>query len=165
MIRTKRLVLRAPKAADFDALHEIFASTEAMQYWDRPPHDPEDTRAFLEGMINNDPLTSHEYVVEMDGRVIGKARCWRLAEVGYIFHPDVWGMGIATEALQAILPNVFENFPDVKQITAEIDTRNIASERVLLRLGFYETDRADRTLEVNGVWTDSTYFALDRPLD
>lgn len=31
MIRTKRLVLRAPKAADFDALHEIFASTEAMQ--------------------------------------------------------------------------------------------------------------------------------------
>lgn len=115
-------------------------------------------------MINNDPLTSHEYVVEMDGRVIGKAGCWRLAEVGYIFHPDVWGMGIATEALQSILPNVFENFPDVKQITAEIDTRNIASERVLLRLGFYETGRAERTLEVNGVWTDSIYFALDRPL-
>ncbi len=36
-----------------------------------------------------------DYVIEHKGRVIGKAGCYRLPEIGYMLHPDVWGMGFA----------------------------------------------------------------------
>lgn len=163
MIRTRRLVMRAPVESDFEPLHAVFSDKEAMRYWDRPPHDEAATREFLNAMIKADPQTSYDFVVEMDGRVIGKAGCWKMAEVGYIFHPDVWGQGIATEALSAILPRVFDRFPEIQTITAEIDPRNIASERVLLRQGFHKTGFAERTIQIAGEWCDSAYFELDRP--
>lgn len=163
MIHTRRLILRAPSVSDFEPLHAIFSNQKAMRYWDRPPHDKAATREFLNWMIESDPKTRYEFIVELDGRVVGKAGCWKIAEVGYIFHPDVWGQGIATETLNTILPGAFNKFPQIKQITAEIDPRNIASHQVLLRQGFYEIGRAERTLQVAGEWCDSVYFALDRP--
>lgn len=59
--------------------------------------------AFLDAMIAAAPEESDDYVVEHQGRVIGKAGCWRLPEVGYILHPDYWGQGLAREALAAVI--------------------------------------------------------------
>ena len=162
-IVTPRLRLRRARATDLEALHAVFSHPAAMRYWSRPPHtDLSQTREFLDNMIGAAPDVSDDFVVEYQGIAIGKAGCWRLPEVGYILHPDHWGQGLATEALSAVISHIFATRA-VDAITADVDPRNEGSLRLLARLGFVETHRAQRTWLVGEEWCDSVYLALKRP--
>ena len=157
---TPRLRLRRAEPGDLAPLHAILSDQRAMRYWSSPPHrDVAVTRAWLDDMIAAED--SDDFVVELGGRVIGKAGCWRLPEIGYILHPDVWGQGLATEALSAVIAHVFAAH-DIEAITADVDPRNAASLRLLARLGFSETGRASATWEIAGEVCDSVYLALPR---
>lgn len=163
MIRTQRLLLRAGRWDDLDAMHAIFSDPDAMRWWDGPPHeDIAATRDWLRHFIEAPAETREEYILELDGVCIGKAGCWRKAEMGYILHPRTWGRGLATEALTAILPRAFGKWPDIDRIEAEIDPQNYASRRVLEKLGFQKTGEASRTLCIGDTWYDSACYALCR---
>ncbi len=165
MIRTKRLLLRDARESDLDALHEIFSDPRAMRYWDRPAHeDIAPTRAFLDAFMTPDPDQREEYIVEYEGRCIGKAGCWSKPEVGYILHPGCWGKGLAFEAMDAVVPRIFARFPDLPALTAECDPRNAASIGLLKKLGFRQTGFAEKNFDYGGIeWCDTAYFALSRP--
>jgi [ribosomal protein S5]-alanine N-acetyltransferase len=159
---TARLKLRRAAASDLEAFHEILSNPAAMRYWSSPPHESlERTREWLESMMADGPPESDDFVVELGGRVIGKAGCWRVPEIGYILHPSCWGRGFAAEACSAVIAHVFAAC-DVPAITADVDPRNEASLRLLARLGFVETGRAAATYEVAGEISDSVYLALPR---
>jgi RimJ/RimL family protein N-acetyltransferase len=111
-------------------------------------------------MIANGP-DHPDFVIELDGRVIGKAGFWRLPDVGYILHPDCWGQGLASEAVGAAVDHVFRT-PDIETLTADVDPENAASIRLLQRLGFVRTGSGERTWNVGGVWKDSLFYALSR---
>lgn len=163
MIRTQRLRLRRARMDDLDDMHRILGNAVAMRYWSTPPHDDiEQTRDWLAAMIDASPDESDDFIVEHDGRVIGKAGCWRLPEIGYILHPDHWGQGLAGEALGAAIAHVFATH-SVAALTADVDPRNAASLRLLERLGFRETHRAERTMQIGDEWCDSIYLSLPRP--
>jgi [ribosomal protein S5]-alanine N-acetyltransferase len=87
---------------------------------------------------------------------------YRLPEFGYILHPDLWGRGLATEAVRAFLRHVWQTRPDIAVLTTDIDPRNAASVRIVEKSGFRETGRAERTFETHIGWCDSVYFAIDR---
>ena len=162
-ILTPRLHLRPARADDAAPLFEVFRDRRAMRYWSSPPHESlEDTRRFVQAMIEAPDDESCDFVIEFEGRAIGKAGCWRLPEVGYILHPDLWGRGLAREALEAAIACVFERF-DVAALTADVDPRNRRSLALLQRLGFHETRRAERTWHIAGEWCDSVYLELPRP--
>ena len=162
-IVTPRLRLRRAHADDLEAIHAILSHPDAMRFWSTPPHsDLEQTRAWLADMIAADPTLSDDFVIERDGAVIGKAGCWRLPEIGYILHPDHWGQGLAREALTAAIAHVFATFP-LPVLEADVDPRNTRSLALLARLGFTETGRAERTIQVAGEWCDSVYLSLRRP--
>jgi RimJ/RimL family protein N-acetyltransferase len=159
-LRTPRLRLRRAEPGDLEALHAILSDTRAMRYWSSPPHqDIAQTRAWLDDMIAAED--SDDFIVELGGRLIGKAGCWRLPEIGYILRPDAWGQGFATEALTAAIAHIFSAH-DLDAITADVDPRNTASLRLLARLGFAETGRASATWEIAGEVCDSVYLALAR---
>ena len=163
-IITERLPLRRARPEDLEAIHAIFSDPAAMRYWSTPAHaDLAESRAWLERMIAAAPDDSDDFVIELQGRVIGKAGCWRLPEIGYILHPDFWGQGFAFEALSAIIPRLFERFP-IPAIEADVDPRNDASLSLLERLGFTVVRRAERTAKIGDEWVDSVYLALPRPV-
>lgn len=148
---------------DAEPLFEVFRDPRAMRFWSSPPHDGlEETRRFVQAMIEAPEDESCDFVIEFEGRAVGKAGCWRLPEVGYILHPDLWGRGLAREALEAAIARVFEGF-DVAALTADVDPRNERSIALLHRLGFHETRRAERTWRIAGEWCDSVYLELPRP--
>jgi len=165
MILTDRLILRPARMEDLADLHAIMSDPRAMRYWSHAAHvGTERTERYLTGMVAAVP-EAEEYMVELrdaPGRVIGKAGCWRPDEVGYIFHPDVWGHGYAFEALATILPRAFARSPDLQAIMADVDPRNTASVRLLEKLGFEHTGSAENTFEVEWVWTDSVFLSLSR---
>lgn len=135
-----------------------------MAYWSHSAHDSlERTQDTLDGMIASHAETGLEFVIEYAGHVIGKAGLWRMAEIGYIIHPDFWRRGFAQEALRAIIQSTWDTYPALPDITAEIDPRNTASKQLLARLGFRLTHSARSTIKIDGEWCDSEYFALARP--
>ncbi len=162
-IVTKRLVLRRAREEDLDAMHAVLSDPVATRYWSTLPHeDLEVTRAWLADMMDGDPAVRDDYVVELDGRVIGKAGCFQVPDIGYILHPDHWGRGLATEAMSAVIPRIFSRH-SIPALTADVDPRNQPSINLLLKLGFVVTGQARNTWHIGGVWHDSVYLELKRP--
>jgi [ribosomal protein S5]-alanine N-acetyltransferase len=161
-ITTGRLTLRRARIEDLDEIHAVLSNKEAMRFWSTLPHTTvEESRIWLRSMIDAPAGAGDDYLIEYEGRVIGKAGCWRLPDIGFILHPDYWGRGIAREALEAVIPRVFSSFP-VAALTADVDPRNAASLALLKGLGFVETGRAKGTWDLGGELCDSVYLALPR---
>lgn len=163
-IVTDRLILRHARLADVDDMHAILSNPVAMTYWSSLPHETvEQTRAWVAGMVEAaESGPGLDFIIEFEGRAIGKAGFWKLPEIGYILHPDVWGRGLAREALEAVIRVGFEH-GGVETITADVDPRNAASLGLLERLGFVRTGFARNTWEIGGVLMDSVYLSLTRP--
>ncbi len=165
MISTARLVLRVARPDDLVPLHEIYRLPAAMQFMAGPAH-----RSLFEtynqwnALTRGPTPTQFDFIIEYQGRCVGKAGLWRKAELGYILHPDVWGLGLASEAVAAVLPAAFDHFRDIDAITAELDPRNQPSIRLLERHGFVHQDTARGNFLYGGyLATDTGYFALSRP--
>jgi [ribosomal protein S5]-alanine N-acetyltransferase len=158
--RTERLVLRPAKADDLESLHAILSHPRAMAYWSSPPHESiEQTRDWLSSMIAIEPAAGEDFIVEYRGEVVGKAGLWRFPEIGFIFHPDCWGRGLAKEALALVLERAF-GVHGLPKVDADVDPRNAASLKLLQGLGFRETGRKEHTWLVGGQWCDSIYLEL-----
>jgi [ribosomal protein S5]-alanine N-acetyltransferase len=159
-VRTERLLLRRATMADLDAIHAVLSDPEAMRYWSTPPHENlTESETWLRSMVDADRSVSDDFVVDYQGRAVGKVGCWRLPQVGFILARDCWGMGIASEALRAYLDRRRSiGAPTV--ISADVDPRNVRSLALLKRHGFVETSRASRTWLVGGEWCDSIYLEL-----
>jgi len=110
-----------------------------------------------------DPENREEYILELDGKCIGKAGMWAKPEVGFILHPDHWKKGYAREAMQIILPRIFQRFQDLTILTAECDPRNVASIGLLTRLGFKQTGLVRQNFDYGGIeMCDTAYFERKR---
>lgn len=164
ILRTQRLVLRRPRSDDVAAMHAILRDPLAMRYWSTLPHaEVAETEAWVAKTI--DAINAGEcddFFVEQDGLLIGKAGLWNRNEIGFLFSPAVWGKGYAREALQAVIGRAFRDRGHT-EIRAEADPRNERCLRLLARLGFRETGRAERTFHIGGEWSDSVYLTLAKP--
>lgn len=162
-LRTDRLILRRARMDDLEAMHAVLSNEVAMRFWSSPPHDSIDqTRSWLADMCASPPSVSEDFIVELEGRAIGKVGAYRLPEFGFILHPRHWGVGLAREAVTGFLAHAFQR-SDISSLTADVDPRNSGSLRLLRKLGFVETGRAERTWHTHIGWGDSVYFRMDRP--
>ena len=163
ILTTKRLRLRGPAPDDLDKMFAVYSNPDAMRYWSTPPHESHEvTQGLLNRRIAGWNQSQVNFQIEMDGQYIGNAGNFRDDEIGFILHPTYWRQGILSEAMGAIIPHLWDT-TDHEQLTADADPKNAASCGLLCSLGFVETHRAKNTFCINGVWSDSVYFALPRP--
>ena len=158
-LRTDRLLLRRAVATDVDAMHRIMSNPVAMRYWSTPPHvDVGETAKWLASMIDAEPSESDDFIVTLDGSVIGKLGAWKLPEIGFLIAPDFWGRSIASEAMAAFIDR--RRRLGSTELKADVDPRNAASLRLIKRHGFVETGRAAGTWQVGDELCDSVYLKL-----
>ncbi len=82
--------------------------------------------------------------------------------IGYALHPDVHGRGFAAEAAAELLRIGFGEL-GLRRITADAYADNIASNRVLRRIGMrLEATIHARSLGKDGTWLDDNVWALLR---
>lgn len=81
------------------------------------------------------------------------------AEVGVTLAPHSQGRGVATEALGALVDALLAS--GVRRIEARTDPANLASIRVLERLGFEVEAVLHETAMINGAWVDDVLWAID----
>jgi RimJ/RimL family protein N-acetyltransferase len=160
-IRTARLLLRRARVEDLADIHSVMSDPAVMRFWSTLPHDDiEQTRVWLNAMIGADAQNSDDYVIQLGGRVIGKIGCFILPEIGFQIASDLWGQGLASEAMAAYLARR-RIIGDPSRIVADVDPRNGASLALLKSHGFVETGRATGTWKVGDEVCDSIYLALD----
>ena len=81
------------------------------------------------------------------------------AMLGYWLGLPYVGRGRMTEAIRAVAPHAFDALR-LHRIEAAAQPDNLASVRVLERLGFTREGLARRYLKINGTWQDHLLFAL-----
>ena len=81
------------------------------------------------------------------------------AEVGYVLAQAYWGAGYMHEAMQAFVAFLFGQV-NLRRLEAEIDPRNLASAKLLERLGFVREGLLRQRWKVKGVITDSALYGL-----
>jgi RimJ/RimL family protein N-acetyltransferase len=90
-----------------------------------------------EAKLRLDPTAIRRTIVA-DGRVVGSIGAWGEdeREIGYWIDRAVWGKGLASAAVAALLAEVGE-----RPLTAHVAEHNVGSMQVLERNGFVETGR------------------------
>lgn len=163
ILKTARLTLRSPIPEDLDAMFAVYSDPAAMKYWSTAPHQSRaETQKLLDRRISAWDHAPINFQIELDGQYIGNAGNFHETEIGFMLNPTYWRQGIITEAMRAIIPHLFK-VTGHPQLTADADPKNAASVGLLKSLGFIETHRAKNTFFIDGVWSDSVYFALQRP--
>lgn len=165
ILTTRRFLLRAARPDDLTDLFEIYQDPDAMRFWSSPPDGrPEQTKLRIDRMIDGAKTPPVAYfVLEKDGKAIGTAGGNKSGEVGFILHKDFWRQGLISEAMSAIIPHLWQVL-DVDELMADVDPNNHASIGLLTSLGFQITGTKENTYHINGVWSDSVYFGLPRPI-
>jgi RimJ/RimL family protein N-acetyltransferase len=172
LLRTPRLVLRGLRGDDADALFAFFSHPETMRYWSTPPMVHSfDARALIaraqESLADGTALR-WALALAGDDRLIGVCSLFNLepvhrrAELGYLLGRPHWGHGFMTEALAAVLDHGFARL-DLHRVEADLDPRNAASRRLLLRLGFKEEGILRDRYRVAGEVSDTLWMGLLRP--
>ncbi len=140
-------------------MHRIMSDPRAMRFWSNPPHEKlDETERWIASMVESDPSKSDDFIVTLDGQLIGKFGAWRLPEFGFLIDPAQWGKGYASEAMAAFIDH--RRRLGATELTADVDPRNVTSLRLLKRFGFVETGRRAGTWQVGDELCDSVYFRL-----
>lgn len=168
---TARLRLRPFRESDAGALFVLHSSAHVLRYWDSPPWtDPSRAERFIASCRQlADDGTGARLAIdrESDGVFIGWCSLtgwnphFRSARLTYCLDEAAWGHGYATEAARALLDWGFESL-DLNRVQAEADTRNVASARVLEKVGFLREGTLREDCIVNGDVSDSWVFGLLR---
>lgn len=81
------------------------------------------------------------------------------AFVGYWVDAEHAGQGYVPEGVAVILRHGFEEL-GLHRVEAAIVPRNVASRRVMDKLGLREEGLAERFLQIRGVWEDHVRYAI-----
>ena len=151
VLTTERLELWRPQASDFDGLNAINTDPRTLTHLGNWTPDRADTFARLARNAGSWALWGYgTFIVRRRGLQqivanIGVFRSYRgfahglddVPEAGWIVHPDHWGQGIASEAMNAVLP-WFDEVYGKQRVACMIEAGHAASEKVAAQLGFVE---------------------------
>ena len=173
-IETERLLLRPLTAADLDDLMALHSREDVARYLYLEAGDTAAIRDSFESKLGDTSLEdegerlSLAAVRREGGPVIGEVTLWwrsrkhASGEVGFVFHPDHGGSGLATEAAAVMLDIGFRDV-GLHRIIGRCDARNEPSARLMERLGMRCEARLLENEWVKGEWTDElSYAILDR---
>ncbi len=129
--------MRPLQRTDTAALFPTLSDPEQCLYLTRPAFESEDE---LWDWLSDPAWPGRTWIAEdEEGRVAGRftahvAHQEGVEEIGYIVCADWQGRGVAKECVSTLIAHLIGQ--GVRKLTAEVDTRNTASVKLLERLGF-----------------------------
>lgn len=142
LLKTERLVLRTFVLDDIDSLMSIWGDIEVMKYCGGAGSKEQEYKAlqYYVDMQDNVGYAPYLVLLKKTEQVIGvcgfnPTNHGYDAELMYHFAKDFWGFGYATEAAKVCL-DYAKNSLNLKRVGASIDVKNLASKKILEKLGF-----------------------------
>jgi len=166
ILKTTRTTLRPQQQGDAEALFTILNDPEAMRFWSRPPITRlavvnellrEQQSAMAKGLCRYwTALEGDEVIGSVDVSLIQDGS----AELGFLFRPDRWGMGLASEAVGAVVSHV-TNTMGLQRLASVVQVENRRAVRVLEKTGFALVERRSVAI-ASGQFRDCAFYLLRR---
>ncbi|MEX0287668.1 MAG: GNAT family N-acetyltransferase [Flavobacteriaceae bacterium] len=170
-IDTARLKMVPLSSEDVEDIFQLHSEEEVARYNTIGiPENTEVTRKVLEPLlatVKEEERTAFSWTIRLkeEGEFIGEigfslapAR-YKLATIHYSILPKFWGKGYATEAVKALLKFCFEGL-GLHRIEAGCAIENLASIRVLEKVGMRQEGRKRKVLPLKDGWSDNFEFAI-----
>ena len=170
-LKTARMSLRPYEMDDLTALHDMFGREDICRYLPWEPMDLDQARAKIEQRVgqthieaDGDPLVVAA-VEDASGRVVGEfmlrlaSSSSRQGEIGWSLIPEVHGRGLATEGAREMLRLGFDEL-GLHRIVATCDPRNLASLRVMERIGMRREAEFVDSESLKGEWIGEIVCAI-----
>ncbi len=158
LIETRRLILRPFESDDVEAAFAWFGDPNVMRFTPSGPDTSiEQTKARLAKYEKHQTEHGFSKWIILDrhlGRPIGDSGLLVLYEygwtdLGFRLAQPYWGQGLATDAACAWVRAAFDDF-HIDRLTAIVHPENLASIRVLEKLGFL-VERRDTIMGMNSI--------------
>ena len=127
------------------------------------------SRTEIEKGYEKSSLEQGEFIIEKkDGSKIGYI--WhftmvhpaaKLLEIGYFLVPSETGKGYCSEAAKIMVDYLFLS-KDIVRIQAHTDLRNVASQKVLEKVGFRREGTIRKSIFIRGEWRDAYSYSILR---
>jgi [ribosomal protein S5]-alanine N-acetyltransferase len=168
-LTTPRLILREFCPDDYEALREFVSDPEICRFENSIPDETEIQARFQRILADREENPKVHYRFAITIRPENRARGWikltlnnraiREYEIGWTVHRQDWGKGIATEAAQAVMAYAFKQL-NSHRVVAFCNAENIASARVMQKLGMRREGLLRETLWLNQTWCDEWVYAI-----
>ena len=172
-LHTKRLKLQLISLSDMEFIHDLLCQEETDQYNALGiPGSMEETISMASPWISDNQqkeIVNRTWIVEdtatnekigLFGLKLSNNKYHR-GEVWYKNHPKQWGKGYATEALNRVLDFGFDDC-NLHRVQAGCAVENIASIRVLEKVGMIREGRGRKVLPLKSGWSDNfEYYILE----
>lgn len=168
-IETPRLILRPFVISDAESWLAVMRDPQVMKYWSHSPwQDIRQAREAIAGDIK--AMAAGEYLqlaitVKPADKCIGMCIFFhhhqgsRRGEIGYCLASEVQGQGYMIEALSHFF-DFLQTKMSLRRLEADIHPDNLASARVLARMGFQQEGVMRQRWLVNGEVSDSAVFGV-----
>ncbi|WP_203247143.1 GNAT family N-acetyltransferase [Sporosarcina beigongshangi] len=165
-----RVQLRELVKDDWPSVHRYASMEIVSRYQPWGPNTKEETLLFLEAVqedAKKKPRSRFVFAVfeKNTAVMIGSGEINirdivnREGEIGYIFHPDYWGQGYATEVAHLLINFGFQEL-NLHRIYATCDPRNSASVKVLEKVGMVKEGCLRENLLNKDSWRDSFLYGI-----
>lgn len=171
LLSTPRLSIRSLHRKDLDALYAMISMPETSKYDFYEPY----TRKEALHKINTNSFVQpnfqkghHTYAVSLNeqDQLVGTIGCdiyvsnhfKKQAQIGYTIHPHFQQMGYGYEACRVFVDQLFRK--DIHRITASCFPENVASWKLLEKLGFRREAHHIKAYFTKGRYWDSYHYAL-----
>lgn len=162
-LTTKHLILRCISMWDAEDMYDYAKEEQTTEYLLWSPHKSlTETRehiAFMKDGYRKGTCYDYAVILSESDTMIGTCGFVyvdnenKKAEVGYVLHPQHWGKGYGTEALQAVIDYGFHTL-DLHRIEARYMIENIASRTVMKKAGMTFEGVLRKSLFVKGKFRD-----------
>ena len=170
-IETSRLLLRRMNMKDAQDIFEYSRDPEVARHvlWTAQKHISE-AKEYIRYMNRRyrDDLPSSWGIVDKDsGRLVGTIGYMAYSEenasveVGYSLAHELWGKGLMTEALRAVINYTFDEM-DINRIEAQHELDNASSGRVMEKCGMTKEGVLRQRLYNKGKFVDVALYSILR---
>lgn len=168
-LRSDRLLLRPVNKLDAKAIYKYRSDAITNQYQGWIPKTVNDAHYFVSKVAPKiniyDTWFQFAIILKETDELIGDIGIHFLdegnyqAEIGCTLAKEQHGKGIANEALKTTIDYLFKEL-EKHRITCSVDPENLASIKMIERLGFRKEAHFKQSILIDGEWVDDIVYGL-----
>lgn len=162
-IETNRLLIRNFKEDDWQAVYDYTSDSHVMKYIPEGVFNEDMAKKFVSDNSGEQakyfPVTLIEENLIIGHIVFHQYFGDHTYEIGWVFNPKYYNKGYASEAAKAVLHYGFKEM-NLHRIIATCQPENIASYRVMEKIGMRREGYFKKCIPNGDEWWDEYYYAV-----
>ena len=169
-MRGERVYLRPLEPTDADLVHRWYEDTRIQTLMGDPPLSLAGRRQRYEESVKGDGPDVFRFVICLldDDRAVGRTDVFEIDRQNgscafglTIGDPELWGQGLGTDAVNAIIDFAFGQLR-MERVWLDTDDDNARAQAAYRKAGFSQEGRLRRAFYQDGHWSDDIRMAILR---